>query len=231
MNTDPRSHSAFDAIPDPARQAAPAGGSAPLPRLELAPTRRKVRSWRVAALLLSVTWLAANLGVYGLRGDLVTLSAGYIAAQIVLPFGLGLLALLVALLPGRSGLGLSVAVVSATALLAPLLFALIVYGAPPPRVAKPGETSWLSAAVCFDITLAWAAVPLLFLALALRRAFPVAAVWRSALLGVAAGLFAAGVMNLHCANVARFHLTFGHVVPALLAALVAAVLVRRAARA
>jgi hypothetical protein len=201
-----------------------------LPRLKAAPTRQSTLRHRVLALALSFAWLAAHLAIYGVRSDFATLSFGYVAAEIVLPFVLGLASLVVALQPGRSGLGLGIGVASTLALLAPLLFGLVVSAHPSPRAVPPADTTWIGAVLCFDLTLVWAAVPLVFAALALRHVFPVAVSWRSALVGVASGLFSAGVMNLHCANVARFHMTLGHAVPAIIATVVGAALLSRAAR-
>jgi hypothetical protein len=84
--------------------------------------------------------------------------------------------------------------------------------------------------VCLDITLAWAAVPILCAALSLRRAFPSASAWRSALIGSACGLFAGAVMNLHCTNVDRFHMLFGHGIPVLASVLAGGFLMQRLAR-
>ena len=76
--------------------------------------------------------------------------------------------------------------------------------------------------VCFDLTVVWAAVPLLAAAVVLRGAFAAGARWRSALLGGAVGLFAGATMNLHCPNVAPAHVVIGHGLAVLLAALLGA---------
>jgi hypothetical protein len=74
-------------------------------------------------------------------------------------------------------------------------------------------------------------VPLLAAALGVRRAFPVLARVRAALLGAAAGLFSGAVMNLHCANVDPSHIGFGHGFVILVAVVVGALVVSRTARA
>ncbi|MGC4089229.1 MAG: NrsF family protein [Polyangiaceae bacterium] len=84
--------------------------------------------------------------------------------------------------------------------------------------------------VCLDITLAWALVPLACAALSLRHAFPAGSTWRSALVGGASGLLAGGVMNLHCPNVDRLHMSIGHGVPVLVAVVAGALLMGRVAR-
>jgi hypothetical protein len=82
-----------------------------------------------------------------------------------------------------------------------------------------------------DITLSWAAAPLLVMALALRRAFAAQAVGRSALVGSALGLLSGAAINLHCPNVEPWHLLAGHSIPVALAALLGAFLLVRWTRA
>ncbi|HTU59174.1 MAG TPA: NrsF family protein [Polyangiales bacterium] len=216
----------FGDIPDPAA-AVTTAPRAPLLTEKAAP-RSAARNQRWAALILSLFWFGSHLFVYGLREDLRALPPLYVLVQIALPLVLALLSLIVATHAGKRGLGLHVGLLSLLALLGPLSFWLMAVGAPAPRSEQP-ET-WLNAFLCLDITLSWAAVPLLCGALVLRRAFPAASVWRSALLGSACGLFAGGIMNLHCANVSRLHLIAGHGLPVLVSALIGALLVRQLAR-
>jgi hypothetical protein len=92
-----------------------------------------------------------------------------------------------------------------------------------PRAAEPDAGSALGILVCFDITLAWTAVPLLCAALTLRAAFASGVRWRSALLGAALGLFAGATMNLHCPNVAPLHVLVGHGLPIIASTILGAV--------
>jgi hypothetical protein len=230
VSSEPSIPPGFDAIPDPTGPAEPQARVPALPTFEAAPLRSAFLRRRRLALAVSLVWLLANLAVYGIRPELRSLPLTYVGLQIALPFALGLASLAVALEPGRAGLGLGVGVAAALALAAPLLFSLAVSTAAPPWPPQAGDASWLRATVCFDITLLWAAVPLLFAAWALRRAFPVAASWRSALLGVTCGLFAAGLMNLHCTNVDSWHMTLGHALPTIIATLAGGLLVGRIAR-
>lgn len=217
-------------IPDPGDLA-----RGPLPPLRVpsidAPARTVVQQRRVLALVASVAWLGAHLVVYGVRPDLRQLPALYVAAQIALPFLTALVSVFVGLASGKLGLGLRVGLVSVLTVLGPTAFALIALGAPVPSVVPDGAGSLIGMLVCFDITVAWAAVPLLFAALAYRGAFPAAARWRSALVGAGAGLFAGAVMNLHCPNLAPAHMLFGHGLPVILATLAGALLLARRARA
>jgi hypothetical protein len=167
-------------------------------------------------------WLVIHLAVYGVRGDLGSLPLPYLVAQIVLPLVIAGGSLFVVLRRGSLGLGAKIALVSALAILGPVSFCVIGAGAPTPRPPEPDSTSLLRAMLCFDLTAVWAAVPLLGAALALRGAFAVGARWRSALLGAAIGLFAGAVMNLHCPNVAPFHMLFGHGLAVVAATLVGA---------
>jgi hypothetical protein len=178
------------------------------PQLPEAPTRALVRNRRLAALVGSLSWLGMHLAVYGIRTDLSQLPSLYVAAQVLLPVVVASGSLYVALAAGRLGLGLKLGLISLLALLGPASFCLIAVGAPAPRSPEPG--SLLDTAVCFDITVAWVAVPLLCAAVSLRGAFAAGARWRSALVGAAIGLFAGATMNLHCPNVAPVHVLVGH---------------------
>ncbi len=182
------------------------------------------------ALGLSLLWVAAHLTIYGLRGDLQRLPALYLSLQVGLPALLGALSLWAALAPGRLGLGLKVSALSALALLGPLTFWLLAAALPAPYPDSPPPSFWLSALLCMDITLAWAAAPLLLAALALRRAFPSAALWRSALVGAAVGLLCGAAINLHCARGTSSHLLVGHGLPIALATLLGGLVVSRWAR-
>jgi hypothetical protein len=218
-------------IPEPA-----ADGGRPLPRLRApalvaAPERTTVRKQRVAALVASVAWVGTHLGVYGVRNDFERVSLLYVVAQVLLPFVLAIASLLVALAPGRLGLGMKTGLISTLALLGPATFCLIAFGSPPPYVAPDGAGSLLGILVCFDITVAWAAIPLLFAVLSLRGAFAAGSRLRSALVGAAAGLFAGATMNLHCPNVSSLHVLFGHGLPVILAAAAGALFLAFRARA
>jgi hypothetical protein len=197
-----------------------------------APTRSAVRRRRMAALAASVGWLCAHLTIYGIRQDFAVLPTGYIAAQVVLPVVFAAGCLSVALAPGRLGLGLGIGVVGTMALLAPASYWVLALGMPMPHPPAAGGLGfWLGSLLCLDITLAWAAAPLLLVALSLRRAFAAHATGRSALVGAALGLLSGAAINLHCPNVDPWHLVAGHAVPVALAALLGAFLVVRWTRA
>jgi hypothetical protein len=221
-------------IPDPVPSGATAAdGSGRLRRsLPAAPTRRMARRRRMAALAVSVAWLLCHLLAFGIREDVSQLPASYIAAQVGLPILFGAACLIVALAPGRLGLGIGIGVVSTMAVLGPLSFWLLALAMPVPH--PPGASPfgfWLGSLLCLDITLAWAAAPLLLLALSLRRSIAARATARSALVGAALGLLSGGAINLHCSNVAPWHMAIGHAVPVLIAALLGAFIVVRWARA
>jgi hypothetical protein len=220
-------------IPDP---VAPASGSEASERLRrtlpTAPTRSTTRRRRLAALGVSLAWLVCHLVAFGIRQDMSQLPAGYIAAQVGLPILFGAACLVVALAPGKLGLGIGIGVVGTMAVLGPLSFWLLALGMPVPHA--PGASPfgfWLGSLLCLDITLSWAAAPLLLLALSSRRAFAAHATGRSALVGAALGLLSGGAINLHCSNVEPWHMAAGHAVPVLIAALLGAFLVVRWTRA
>jgi hypothetical protein len=174
---------------------------------------------RTAALIGSVAWVGAHLAVFGIRKDFGTLPFPYVAAQVLLPFALAGLALVVALGRGRLGLGVRIGLVSSFAVLGPASFAVIAAGAPVPGEVATSMATPIGMLFCFDVTLAWAAVPLVLGALTLRGAFAAATRWRSALVGASAGLFAGATINLVCPNLAPLHLLFGHGLPVIVATL------------
>lgn len=193
-----------------------------------APTRRVAQRRRLAALGVSLAWLCAHLAVYGIRQDFARLPPLYIAAQVLLPMLLGAGCLVVALAPGKLGLGIGVGLVSALALIGPVSFWMLALGLPMPHPVGPTPLGfWLGSLLCLDITLSWVSAPLLLMALSLRRAFPAHATPRSALMGAALGLLSGGAINLHCSNVGPWHLVAGHGVPVVLAALIGAGLIVR----
>jgi len=180
---------------------------------------------------VSVVWLCTHLAVYGVRHDFERLPLEYVALQIALPALLGAGSLLLAMAPGKLGLGLGALIVTSLAVLGPLSFWLFAIGLRPPSPVASGGNFWLTSLVCLDLTLAWAAAPLLLAAWTLRRAFAAGAGWRSTLLGAAIGLLSGAAINLHCPNVDRAHLLVGHGVPIIVAALVGGLVVSRWARA
>jgi hypothetical protein len=213
--TDPEFAELLGEIPDP---VAKAGSAAPLrlPSLPEAATRSVVQSRRVAALVGGLSWLGMHLAVYGIRTDLSGLPFTYLAAQIVLPVLLAVGSLVIALGSGKLGLGVKIGLVSTLAILGPTSFCVIALGAPVPYVADPG--TFVDTVLCFDITVAWVAVPLLCAAITLRGAFAAGARWRSALVGAGIGLFAGATMNLHCPNVSPAHMLLGHGLAVVIAA-------------
>ena len=216
-------------IPDPlSTEVEPPSHGDRLPPPGDAPTRAATRRRRVAGITLSLAWLCTHLAIYGVRQDFAQLPTGYIAAQVVLPVLFGASCLAVAIAPGKLGLGLGIGLVAGMALLGPLSFWLLALGMPMPHAPHTGPFSfWLGSFLCMDITLSWAAAPLLLVALSLRRAFPTQAVSRSALVGAAIGLLSGGAINLHCPNVNPWHLLAGHGVPVLVAAVLGALVIAR----
>jgi hypothetical protein len=220
----------FSEIPDPSSAPEPASPLR-LPSLAPSPERSRVRKQRLAALTGSVAWLLTHLVFYGVRTDFRGLPALYVAAQILLPFCVAVASLLVALSYGKLGLGAKIGLVSGLAVLGPLAFCLVAFGAPVPYVADSEAASLLGILVCFDITVAWAAVPLLCAGLTLPGAFASGVRWRSALVGAAIGLFAGATMNLHCPNVAPLHVLMGHGLPVIVATILGAVVLGYRSRA
>lgn len=220
-----------DQRPDEERAARKADGKTPAPRFSgSSPDRAQTRRRRWVGLALSGAWLATHLLVYGVRQDLWSLPYGYVAVQIGLPLALAVASLGVALSPGKLGLGIGLGTVVTLALLGPLSFWLSALVVPRPA-ALLSDAGLVAALVCFDLTLLWSVVPLVAAAFSLRRSFAGQAVWQSALIGAAAGLFSGAAMNLHCTNGDPLHMAFGHGLPVVLGALVGAFVLARWLRA
>ncbi|MEI9939211.1 MAG: NrsF family protein [Pseudomonadota bacterium] len=228
---DPDQSALFGEIPEPGRAGPLSSSPLRVRQFGASPARDLVRKRRLAALTGSAAWLLTHLAVYGIRTDFHGLPGLYVAAQILLPFLVAVASLFTALSNGKVGLGLKIGLVSGLAVVGPLAFCLIAFGAPLPYVAGLDAASSLGILVCFDITVAWTAVPLLCAALVLPGAFATGVRWRSALVGAAIGLFAGATMNLHCPNVAPLHVLMGHGLPAVVATLLGALVLGSRTRA
>jgi hypothetical protein len=219
-------------IPDPLTDAPSAPAVvAHLRPAESSPVRGQIRRRRSAALAIGAVWLCAHLAAYGVRQDMHRLSARYIAAQMLLPALLAALSLLLAVAPGKLGLGLGASLLAAFAVLGPLSFWLFAAGMPVPYPTDTGGAFSLSSLVCLDLTLLWETAPLLLAGMALRRGFPTSTRWRGALVGGALGLACGAAINLHCPNPNAAHLVVGHGIPIVVAALVGGFVLSRWVRA
>jgi Negative regulator of sigma F len=214
-------------IPDPASARASADPPR-LPQLDPdVPTRAVAHRRRLAALVGGLSWLGVHLAVFGVRTDLKQLPPVYVLAQMVLPVVLAVVSLFVAMGSGALGVGGRVVLISTLAVLGPGTFCLMALGAPAPESGGAGAGSFEDAVLCFDLTVAWVAVPFVAAVVALRSAFVTGARWRSALLGGGIGLFAGATMNLHCPNVAPLHMLVGHGLAVVLAAALGGLLLSR----
>ena len=224
----------FNDIPDPIGDT-----RADLPGLQAlarglspnVPDRAQTERRRRAALVLSLVWLLAHLAAVGVRHDLSALPLAYLASQVGAPLLLAAASLHVATRPARSGLGSRrfwVAALTLGGLLSLWGLALL---APPPYPPPHEPRPWLAALVCSELMLAWMSAPLFAAAVALRGAFAATPVWRSALVGASVGSLSGATLNLHCANVAPWHLVLAHGVPIALASSFGALVVGRWLRA
>lgn len=218
----------FADVPDPlAASEGPVAPAEPLPKSR--PTRVDRRLRARLAMAVSLAWFALNLGWFGVRGDLSHVGASSLVVLVIAPLPFALLGLGVAGAAGRLGLGPRASVVVAVTLLPlfVLLLAVPLLGPATPGgpLGTPAETL-----LCFGVTLGFAIVPVLAAAFALGRSFVASARWRSALLGSAAGLASAALINLHCDRVGVAHVVLGHLAAAVAITLIAAVLLSRATR-
>ncbi len=215
----------FGAIPDPLVEVPelPSPGFVPNER----PTRDEMKRRRHLALLLGAGWMAGQLVVFGVRDDFAAVPAHHVLALVAGPvIGTGV-CLVAAFSGGRRGTGVRVAALVALVLAFPT--ALLLLGFALSSDAQRGTLE--DAAHCFNVMLAWTAVPLAAAAFALRRSFVGRSGLRSALVGLGAGLAAAAAMNLHCSFSDAVHMTLGHGLAVVLAGAAGALGLERALRA
>jgi hypothetical protein len=151
----------------------------------------------------------AQLGVAGIREDMRQVPLLYTVVLGVAPAVAGLLCIVAAASPGRMGLGIRVGALAGLALVLPLGFMLSGYALSPPYLDAPAG-AFKHGIFCFNIALAWTAVPLVAAGLALRGAFVTRAGWRSALVGAGAGLVVAATSFLRCPLSSPWHVALSH---------------------
>lgn len=220
---------ALGAIPDPLGQARrrvdAAGGSggdhaadgdrgasaswdAVAAKLAPSRTRRQVRREHVIALGLAVLWLATVAVIAGLRPHYEALT---LVVQGGVPMALSLLALALALSGGKLGFGVRPNLLVATLALAPVIFGAVVIAFPVPL--DPEDVR--SGVDCGLVELFSAVVPGLALVYAHRRGTANGAGLRMAVLGLAVGMFAAGMWAFHCPDSSAVHVLISHGLPAI----------------
>ncbi|HET9955077.1 MAG TPA: NrsF family protein [Polyangiaceae bacterium] len=228
------SHPDLFEIPDPLAS----GASPPLPAVHLPverPTRRERQRSRHYAFVFGAAWLVLDLTWFGLRGDLNRLPVWYWLATVASPVLAAVISVVVALAPGARGLGAkggllaTIAILPSAALFFSALFLTshaltpeLASNADPAGQGSVIQGTWVDAAYCFNVGLAFAGPPALAALLALRRSFVVNARWRAALIGSAAGLCAAALLNLHCSVVGPWHVAAAHTGATLVFALLGA---------
>jgi hypothetical protein len=181
-------------------------------------------------LVLAVAWLAAELGWFGVRGDLEHVSLAYLVTLVVAPLAAAVLCLAVALSSGRLGVGARVGLIALVALVPPFAFLAVVFLVSPGVTSGSPGDSPAAISTCFSLTLSFALLPLVAAGVALRRTFVGLARWRSALVGSAAGLAAAALVNLHCDSVGITHVAIGHLGAAVAIVLLGALALAQATR-
>jgi hypothetical protein len=232
MAPDDRFADAWRDIPDPvAPSSASASRSGEPPRVP-SPTRGAMKVRRAVALAALVAWPVAVLLRWEIRPELAE-RASFVAGQAVLFVALLVAAGLVAISAGRRGLGGPVSRARIAAVGAPIAFMLVGLSWLPP--GSPGSFGDVGpgAAILPCVSLGLLVVtPILLVALwALGRAFPSAAGWRGAALGVAVGLVGSLVLTIHCSSPFGGHVALAHGLPIVIAGLVGGLLGSKVARA
>jgi hypothetical protein len=192
------------------------------------PTRPRLRALRAGTLAAALLYEAAWLVFRERRPDLAAASQAGLALGLAIPLAASALALAAATRKGVRGLGAPVAGIAALAVAAPVLFAVATMLSAPPEAGDP--LFWTHAAGCATVTTILALGPLALGLWAFRHAFPVAAGWRTAAIGVAAGALAAGTMSLACPITTATHVIVGHGIVMVLTGLAGALLAPAVAR-
>src|SRR5262245_49168760 len=184
-------------VPDPVGQVAPQK-RAPSAPVGPSPTRAKVRTRRIGALVGALAWAAMVLSFFGPRDDMaeeaaiVATGAGVASAMLVV-------LLRVSLGGGTRGLGPKRSWARALAVGGPAAFVawalLFVRGE---GFAALGPTSAVLA--CAGVALLIIAPAMALGMVAVRRSFVTGAGWRGALLGAACGAVGAIVLTFHCTS-------------------------------
>jgi hypothetical protein len=234
MAPDDRFAEMWNDIPDPIASGEPEVSSDRPMRAPVAPspTRGATKLRRMVALAAFVAWPLLLRLVWGLRPDIEE-RLSFVLGQTAL-FGLLLVAvLLVAVLPGRRGLGRPVSLVRLAAIGAPIVFAVVgLLWLPSGAPGSFGEVGpWGPVMKCLSLGLL-VALPMLMVGLwAMRRAFPSASGWRAAALGAGLGLVGSVVLTAHCGIQLGGHVALAHGLPIVIAALLGAALGSKVARA
>ena len=200
-------------IPDPFA-AAPATPVPDGPSGELraavgrpSPTRERLRSLRVAALVFALGYEVVAVLAYKLRPDVASRPVWQLALGLLVPAVAASLALGAAVGRGPHGLGESPQRLRTVTLGAPALFAAAMWIALP----HSGDSAfWSHALNCMITTAVVGAAPVVFAAWVMRRSVVAAAAWRSAAMGVAVGALAATAISLVCANEDATHVLVAH---------------------
>ncbi len=165
--------------------------------------------------LATSLWLGVELPVER-RPHLIAVSVAGAAFS-------ALLATWVAAGRGRSMLGRSEASLVGVAVFAPGVLLALCFGLPRAlgETTTPGEFGGAHA-ICFALTMVFAAGPFAALAYLRRGSDPSHPRALGAALGTAAGAWGMMLMSLHCAFTSAMHITISHVAPVVVTALVGA---------
>lgn len=222
-------------IPDPV--ATSSAGAAPTPpspsKMGEALTRSDVRRRRWLAVAGSAGWLVAVSVTLGIRGDMSPGEGARAllrtAVQVLLPAAAGATVLVVATSAGARGLGTRTRILTAAFAIAATVFPLgALIGSGVLLDDRPGMIRGIL--TCFALVLVLGGVPLVAMGVALRRAFPANASWRSVLVAGGAGLAAAAALGSHCSTHCGTHVALGHALPAVFLAFVGGALLHRVTR-
>lgn len=176
---------------------------------------------------VSVAVIAAMAVSMQMRPDAAEISAAWFFSTVGCALLLAILAVALATLPGRRGLGAPVTWLAVVVAITPALYAALTMIAPmrPPDAlsvftsfAEAVKSAW----PCFSMSVGVGGLAGLGLAWSLRRAVPTAPALRGAALGAAAGAWSGLALHLHCPMFERGHIMVGHFLPILLFALVGA---------
>lgn len=195
--------------------------------IDAAPEPPRIRIGTRLSIGIAIAVMAAVGVALRMRPDAPSISSSWFFSTVAAALLLAILAVALATLPGKRGLGAPVVWLAVVVALTPALYAAITMIVPMhPQGAVGSFASFVDVVKgswrCFVMSIGVGGLSGLGLAWSMRRAVPTAPRLRGAALGAAAGAWSGLALHIHCPMFDRGHIMIGHFLPILLFAIVGA---------